>query len=184
MPIDHLISPERVDDTEQEESLPLATVIGKAVSQCARAQQAAARSMWERLEEIAFDSKGGKKEVAMIRFDFQVEGKKMTVRLPLISVLPAQYILIRDVQVDFNVSIDAEEATKTAGALARRCMVRVAPSRTQIQRTKNSRYNLHNNISVKIKAGNLDMSGGMARLLEMAGSRGILIRPVEEEAVK
>ena len=180
----------------QEESLPLGTIISKAVSQCAEAQQAAAASMWEYLREVAFDPKSPR-EVAMLQFDFVAQHKKLKIRLPLISVLPVQYVQIRDVEIDFNVSLDEEEAlnkdtsltkvtrslTKTSMTrLTRSCPVRLAPSKTKIQQSKSSGNGMQHNISVKIKAGNLDMSGGMARLLELAGSRGIRITPLEEVA--
>jgi hypothetical protein len=38
-----------------------------------------------------------------------------------------------------------------------------------------------NATSVTIKAGALDMSGGMARLLELAGSRAVLVRTVGDK---
>lgn len=153
------------------EALPLATVIQQAVSQCAGAQHAAAESMWERFEKAAFTTVGGKKEVAMIQFNFVVDGKRGTLRIPLLTILPAQYIQIRDVEVDFNVSLDMERSTDM-----RRCPVKMAPSRRLLLQRKTSDYDLHNNISVTIKAGALDMSGGMARLLELAGSRAVLVR--------
>ena len=116
----------------------------------------------------------------MMQFDFEVEGENLQIRLPLISVLPAQYVQIRDVQVDFNVEIDEDAVMQKAANLKRLCPVKMAPTKQRILRSKRTKHNLHNNISVSIKAGNIDMSGGMARLLEMAGMRGILIRPVEE----
>lgn len=176
----NITADEAAGNEAQEESLPLATIIGQAVSQCARAQQASAESMWDYLDQTAFHVKKGMREVAMMQFDFEVEGENLQIRLPLISVLPAQYVQIRDVQVDFNVEIDEDAVMQKAANLKRLCPVKMAPTKQRILRSKRTKHNLHNNISVSIKAGNIDMSGGMARLLEMAGMRGILIRPVEE----
>ena len=177
-------------------TLPLATVIGKAVSQCAEAQQASAASTWEYLREIAFDPKNPK-EVAMLQFDFVVQHKRLKIRLPLISVLPVQYVQIRDVEIDFNVDVDRKNAAKkdTAAAkvtrslsktsltrLSRICPVRLAPSRMKVQQDTDTDNGMENHIRIKIKAGNMEMSGGMARILELAGSRGIRINPLEEIA--
>ena len=195
-----LIEPAHWENPEsppQEETLPLGSIISKAVSQCAEAQQAAANSMWEYLRDAAFLPGESRKEMVFVQFDFESYGKKLKVRLPLISIIPVQYIQIRDVEIDFNVSLDQEQGAKTdasvtrlTGVLSKRpltrlattCPVRLVPSVKQIKRTKNENYSLQNNISVKIKASNLDMSGGMARLLELAGSRGIRITPLEKPA--
>ena len=182
----------------QEETLPLATIISKAVSQCAEAQQAAANSMWEYLHDVAFFTGEERTEMVFVLFDFESYGKKLKVRLPLISIIPIQYIQIRDVEIDFEVAIDQEEAEKkdtsatiltrslhtkrTMTKMARICPVRLAPSKTKIQQSQNAGRSQKNNISVKIKAKNLDMSGGMARLLELAGSQGIRVTPLKKEA--
>lgn len=188
---------ENPESPPQETTLPLGTIISKVVSQCAEAQQAAANSMWEYLREAAFIRGKERTEMVFVQLDFESYGKKLKVRLPLISIIPIQYIQIRDVEIDFSVALDEEQATKvdesatrltptlakrSLSRLARTCPVRLAPSVKQIKRTQNSNYSLKNHINVKIKAGNLDMSGGMARLLELAGSRGIRITSPEEEA--
>ena len=178
-------------------ALPLGTIIGKAVSQCAEAQQAAVASMWEYLREVAFDPESPR-DVAMLQFDFAVQHKRMKIRLPLISVLPVQYVQIRDVEIDFDVVIDEKKSaqkdttlkqrtmrtlSKTSPTkLARICPVRLAPSTARKRLKVDSEKNSYTDIRVKIKAGNQDMSSGMARLLELAGSRGIRITPLDEIA--
>ena len=192
-----LIEPAHWENPEpapSEKTLPLGTIIGKVVSQCAEAQQAAGASMWEYLRQVAFDP-DSPREVAMLQFDFVDQNKRLKVRLPLISVLPAQYVQIRDVEIDFNVSINTQDAKKkvkkaegkmrtlsktSLTRLTRICPVRLAPPKKTVQADADASTSFENNIRVKIKAGNMDISGGMARLLELASNRGVRITPLEE----
>ena len=154
--------------------------------------------MWEYLRQVAFDP-DSPREVAMLQFDFVDQHKRLKVRLPLISVLPAQYVQIRDVEIDFNVSINTQDAKKkvkkaegkmrtlsktSLTRLTRICPVRLAPPKKTVQADADASTSFENNIRVKIKAGNMDISGGMARLLEMAGTRGVRVTPLEDAETK
>lgn len=182
-------------DSKKIETLPLGDIIHQAVTRCALAQQAAALSMLQQIESDPFMTVKGKRKPAMLRFDCQADGKKMKVRLPLITVVPPQFIQIRDVEIDFNVTIDTKgETTAKRGnrpdraGMTRMLPVRMAPS-VQLMRKRprlrsgasSTSTSLHNNISVKIKASNLEMSGGMARLLELAGARAVRIQEVKDK---
>lgn len=182
-------------DSIKIETLPLGDIIHQAVTRCALAQQSAALSMLRQIEDDPFMTVKGKRKPAMLHFDCQADGKKMNIRLPLITVVPPQFIQIRDVEIDFNVTIDTKGETTTKlgnhpdrARMTKMLPVRMAPSVQLMQRRQRLRSgatststSLHNNISVKIKASNLEMSGGMARLLELAGARAVRIQEVKDK---
>jgi len=154
------------------QSQPLAKIIGQAVKHCAKAQNKALDSMLQYIEESSFTTVDGHREVAMLSFVFELDGKKNTIRMPLISVVPAQFVQINDVEINFNVDISNNQ---------KKYAVRIAPSRSAIKRVGTSSYDLQRNINVNIRAANIDMSGGMARLLQLASTNGIRIKPVDEK---
>jgi hypothetical protein len=52
------------------------------------------------------------------------------------------------------------------------------PSRQSIRRTRSGDYDMTNNISVNIRAANIDMSSGMARQLQLASTNGVIVKPI------
>lgn len=157
---------------DELKELPLSTLITQAVQQCVQAQYNAQDSMLEYIEQSMFSTKDGKRSVAMFSFSFVENGERVFVRMPLAMVVPAQFLQIQDIEIDFNVDI------RSTGKLDYK--VAYAPSRKAIKSAKSTTYDLRNNIAVNIKASNLGMSGGMARLLEIAGTHATTLRPSDQ----
>lgn len=164
--------------------LPFNEVIRKAVTSCTEAQKALMDDMQKYIEECAFTTNGdGKQEVAMLHFTFEAEGRSQEISLPLITVMPPQLIHIRDVEMNFSVTsiiegnqlkkakTDGEEGKKTN----KNILVRFSPSQKVVERSRQSVFDMRNIIEVNIKAQECDMSGGMARLLELISTQGMKV---------
>ena len=149
--------------------LPLASLIQQAVSNCASAQQEALMSMLENIEEKAFVAGEQHQKALMISFVCDIDGVPHTIRLPLLTVVPMQFMQIDDVEINFNVAIHSNKKSYE---------VVLMPSRQSIRRTRSGDYDMTNNISVNIRAANIDMSSGMARLLQLASTNGVIVKPI------
>lgn len=154
---------------------PFSDVIRRAVTQCAEAQQSGLETMLKEIEKNMFVTQRGKKEVAMLHFSFESEGRQYTIKLPLITVVPPQIIQIHEAEFNFNVIITKVDTSNTR----KEFQVRYAPSRSKVKSTQSSVFDLRNIVNVNIKAADLGISGGMSRLLELATTRGIQVRTVE-----
>jgi hypothetical protein len=80
-----------------------------------------------------------------------------------------QFMQIDDVEINFNVAISSNKKSYE---------VVLMPSRQSIRRTRSGDYDMTNNISVNIRAANIDMSSGMARLLQLASTNGVIVKPI------
>ncbi|MGX8696171.1 MAG: DUF2589 domain-containing protein [Prevotella sp.] len=155
---------------------PFADIIQRAVSCCTQAQFAMFDSMMDYVERSTFVTQGGKRELAMLHFSFHANGQQHTIKLPLVTVVPPQLIQLREAEFNFNVCITKLQTTGSKKSLN----VRFSPSRRAIREVASSesasQFDIRNVIQVSIKASDLGMSGGMSRLLELAGTQAISLK--------
>jgi len=154
----------------------LSSIIWRAIKDCADAQrEAAATSRDLILNNILFDksAQNGQSNLRMLCFTYNADGEQQQLRMPLASVVPAQFIQIKDVEIDFNVYLQSmEKGFKVK--IARRHLRRMASlSQTQTSQTKDT------SIRINIKGKNADMSSGMARVLQLVTGTGTVIKPLD-----
>lgn len=155
----------------------LSSIIWRAIKDCADAQREAAITTRDLiLGDILFESNGKNgpgRDLRMLSFSYLSDGEQHQIKMPLSSVVPAQFIQIKEVDIDFNIYLKSvEKGLKVS--IARRPLIRrlTGTSPTQTSHAKET------SISINIKGRNTGMSSGMARLLQLATGMGTYIKPL------
>ncbi len=165
-----------MDQSDNQKYPELSSIIWRAIKDCADAQREAAMTSRDLiLNNIMFENsaKNGQSNLRMLCFTYNADGEQQQLRMPLTSVVPAQFIQIKDVEIDFNVKIQSVE-NKLKVQIVRRPLQRL-PSATKKQTSQTN----ESSIRINIKGRNIDMSSGMARVLQLATSIGTVIKPLD-----
>ena len=195
-----------MNDNENQQFPELSNVIWRAIKDCADAQREAAvtaRDMilndinsdsdmngkvqkydiithcdgkritdLSQLQDIMFEKnqKSDHKDLRMLSFSYMADGRQQQLRMPLAMVVPTQFIQIKDVEIDFNINVHSYKKNLKV-QIARRI------DRPRINHNENTQTN-ESSIRINIKGRNIDMSSGMARVLQLASSIGTIVKPV------
>lgn len=172
------------NETYNQGAVFLSSIISRAFKESAHAQMDAAKTMKDYLLQTMFKNK----ELQMLSFTYFIDGQKHLLKMPLASVIPAQFIQIKDVEIDFAITVQSTQnssgtkrinrvvLTKSRALLRKQALMRL---RRGLIVKKNELPKQYHAINVKIKGQNSDISGGMARLLQIATTHGTSIKPIE-----
>lgn len=161
----------------KERPLWLTEVMRKTLTDCTEAQHVVMQQSLELFERTVFTRADGCTEPVMVSFSLQMNGQDYTLRMPLLALVPLPFMQISQADLDFHVNVMSSESRKWQGL-----EVRFSPSNERIKRSGQTRYEVCNNIRVNIKAAAALPSGGMARLLQMAGSQCMRVQRVDDAA--
>ncbi len=171
------------NETYNQGAVFLSSIISRAFKESAHAQMDAAKTMKDYLLQTMFKNK----ELQMLSFTYFIDGQKHLLKMPLASVIQAQFIQIKDVEIDFAITVQSTQnssgtkrinrvvLTKSRALLRKQALIRLR--RGTIAKSEVPKQ--HHAINVKIKGQNSDISGGMARLLQLATTYGTSIKPIE-----
>lgn len=162
-----------MNDNENQQFPELSNVIWRAIKDCADAQREAAVTARDMiLNDIMFEKnqKSDHKDLRMLSFSYMADGRQQQLKMPLAMVVPAQFIQIKDVEIDFNINVHCYKKNLKV-QIARRFY------RPGINHNENTQTN-ESSIRINIKGRNIDMSSGMARILQLASSIGTFVKPV------
>lgn len=162
---------------DKERPLWLTEVMRKTLTDCTEAQHVAMQQSLELFERTLFTHDDGRTEPVMVSFSLQMNGQDCTLRIPLLALVPLPFMQISQANLDFYVNVMSSESRKWQGL-----EVRFSPSNERIKCSGQTQYKMSNNIRVNIKAAAALPSGGMARLLQIAGSKCMRVKRVEENA--
>ena len=160
-------------------SIPFGNIIGGPLSACITAQKDAALTTLQSIKEITMvpsDVEYGSSRPVSISFTFQIEGKKKTMIVPLLTIVPIPYIHIDHVDLSFTANITSCSKTSIEAAYT-------APN-ANVNGKENSETNVQNIIRVDIHATTSDMPPGVAKLLDVFGNQLIEIEQLSPEEVE
>lgn len=201
--------------TSTLQSLPFDKLIGAPLNACVKAQAEAAQTTINFIQEIGLENeeikemKDGKevtstkKKAVYVYFNFIQGGRRVTISVPLLTMVPIPYIAINTIDINFkatvtgsesqennalnedSVDIDRKEKTAKLGWFkvnTTTINTNVSTKRDSTS-TKNSAYSVEATIDVAIHASQDSMPAGMAKVLEMLGSAMDLCDPNGELTV-
>lgn len=168
--------------------LPFGNLIGGPLKACVEAQADAAMTTWNFIKEVGLseDDKGNR-TLNYVSFSYNKNGRKCSVNVPLLTIVPIPYIAIRDIDIAFKAKISASSSTtvttkesveknfsnktKVSGGT---WFVRASTefqvgisSKKDSTATRDSKYSVEYTMDVAVKAGQDDIPAGMAKILEL-----------------
>lgn len=159
-------------------SIPFERIIGDPLSACIAAQAEASRTTLDYIKETTMEDSGlgvDSFKPATVSFVFQIDGVKRIMVIPLLTIVPIPYLNIDYVNLSFTANVTSFQNEKIQACFT-------AP-RTNIDLEAGEEYAEEHLIDVDIHATTADMPAGLARMLEVFGSRLIQVEKLEKEEV-
>lgn len=184
------------------QGLPFNNLIGGPLNACILAQAEAAQTTVNFIQEVGLNQlEDGTKEAIYVYFNFIQNGRKVTISVPLLTILPIPYIAINSIDINFkatvtgveNTSFTDEYSSEYKGDYTRNTKSWFKRKTTSLQTsysskhdsksTQDSSFSIETTIDVAVHAGQESMPAGMAKILEMLGAAMDLCSPDGELTV-
>lgn len=185
------------------QGLPFDNLIGGPLNACILAQAQAAQTTVNFIQEVGLnETQDGTKEAIYVYFNFVQNGRKVTISVPLLTILPIPYIAINSIDINFKATVngventsdtseysseykrDYKKDTKNGWRSKRTTSLTTSySSKYDSKSTKDSSFSVEATIDVAVHAGQESMPAGMAKILELLGAAMDLCSPDGELTV-
>lgn len=198
------------------QGLPFDSLIGAPLNACVKAQANAAKTTIKFIEDVGLQSEVEtltaedgtvtervRKDAVYVYFNFIQGGRRVTISVPLLTMVPIPYIAINTIDINFKATVtgiqsegstdetefskEKEDKKKKAGlgwfSVSSSSLNTTVSTKKDSASTKNSDYSVEATIDVSIHASQDSMPAGMAKVLEMLGSAMDLCDPNGELTV-
>lgn len=191
------------------QGIPFKNLIGGPLSACIQAQNDAAMTSINFIDEVCLneDKETGEKSAIYVSFSFIQNGRKVVINVPLIAIVPIPYIAINSIDINFKATVNGVECesnentyseeykrdTNTKSQKRRGFILNKNKKETKIntsfstkrdsKSTQDSKFSVEATIDVAVHAGQESMPAGMAKILEMLGAAMDLCSPDGELSV-
>ncbi len=184
------------------QGLPFDNMIGGPLNACINAQANAAQTTINFIHEVGLQEVDGKTEAVYVYFTFIQNGRKVSISVPLLSIVPIPYIGINTIDINFKATISGVESssnsvetteenkadyntTKKSGIFRRKTttMKGTISTKKDSKSTQDSKFSVEATIDVAVHASQDSMPAGMAKVLELLGSALDLCDPNGEISV-
>lgn len=97
------------------QGLPFNNLIGGPLNACILAQAEAAQTTVNFIQDVGLSQQeDGSMEAVYVYFNFVQNGRKATVSVPLLTILPIPYIAINTVDINFKATVNGLESESLA----------------------------------------------------------------------
>lgn len=185
------------------QNLPFDSLIAAPLNACVNAQAEAAQTTINFIESVGLNDVDGQKEAVYVYFNFIQGGRRVTISVPLLTMVPIPYIAINTIDINFKAKVtgiqnqqntasesyqkDSEEKKKKSGlgwfSVSSTQLTTSISTKKDSTSTKDSGYSVEATIDVAVHASQDSMPAGMAKILEMLGSAMDLCDPNGELSV-
>ncbi len=184
------------------QGLPFNNLIGGPLNACILAQAEAAQTTVNFIQDVGLSqNEDGNMEAVYVYFNFVQNGRKATVSVPLLTILPIPYIAINTVDINFKATVNGMESESLANNTSSEGKLDVnrtskgwfKKSTTTLQTsystkrdsksTSDSSFSVEATIDVAVHAAQDSMPAGMAKILEMLGAAMDICSPDGELTV-
>lgn len=146
--------------------IPFGTLIGRILSACVDAQEAASTAAWDYVKQVLSHD-------APVVFTFMDGSSVRRIGVPLITIVPLPYIKLQSIKIDFDANV------KVNNEYSNQFVVQVNNSSThegEVLQLAKSEANMH----IDIDAGTVDMPAGLATLLNWMNG-GVVVEDILPE---
>lgn len=186
------------------QGLPFDNLIGGPLNACIRAQNDAAKTSINFIDEVCLkkDKETGEKSAVYVSFSFIQNGRKVVINVPMIAIVPIPYIAINSIDISFKATVNGVESesssteteyeskgtqksTRKSGLFRRKTTTinSTFSTKRDSKSTQDSKFSVEATIDVAVHAGQESMPAGMAKILEMLGAAMDLCSPDGELSV-
>lgn len=186
------------------QNLPFDNLIAAPLNACVNAQAEAAQSTINFIQSVGLnEDENGNKQAVYVYFNFIQGGRRVTISVPLLTMIPIPYIAINTIDINFKATVTGMqndsntasesyekkvEKSKNEGKLGwfkvtTTKLNTAVSTKKDSTSTKDSGYSVEATIDVAVHASQDSMPAGMAKVLEMLGSAMDLCDPNGELTV-
>lgn len=189
-------------------ALPFHDIIAGPLNACVEAQSQAALSTVNFIQQVGLNTKINAEtnqetiEAVYVYFNFIQSGRKVTLSVPLLTIVPIPYICINTIDINFKAKVTGIEAStestedsheqKTESESTRKKGLGIFRAKTtskinasvsskkDSKSTQSSEYSIESTIDVAVHASQDSMPAGMSKILELLNASVDLCKPEGE----
>lgn len=186
------------------QGLPFENLIGGPLNACIKAQNDAAKTSINFIDEVCLnkDKETGEKSAVYVSFSFIQNGRKVVINVPMIAIVPIPYIAINSIDISFKATVNGVESesssteteyeskgnkksTRKTGWFRKKTTTinSTFSTKRDSKSTQDSKFSVEATIDVAVHTGQESMPAGMAKILEMLGAAMDLCSPDGELSV-
>lgn len=186
------------------QGLPFENLIGGPLNACIKAQNDAAKTSINFIDEVCLNKneETGEKSAVYVSFSFIQNGRKVVINVPMIAIVPIPYIAINSIDISFKATVNGVESesssteteyeskgtkksTRKSGWFRKKTTTinSTFSTKRDSKSTQDSKFSVEATIDVAVHAGQESMPAGMAKILEMLGAAMDLCSPDGELSV-
>lgn len=165
-------------------SIPFEEILGGPLVACVGAQRDASFAAYKFMREVTMNtSEDGEAEPVMVSFSFIKEGKKLTLNVPLLTIVPLPFIQIDYVDLAFTANVTATEERNGEAHLQAKYSTEAGDEQEEKTEDENytSSFTDQNLMTVNIRAVTSDMPPGIAKIQQIFGQHLVFDEIVEPE---
>ena len=187
---------QRVNETLQ--GIPFDNLIGGPLNACVRAQGDAAQTTLNFINSVGLTTnEDGTKSAIYVQFQFIQNGRKVTMSVPLLAIVPIPYICINTIDINFKCKVEGVERSEFTDSFSyenksektedkktnlwiykktSNLKTSVSTKRDSVS-TRNSTFSVESTIDVAVHASQDSMPAGLAKVLELIGNSIDVVDP-------
>ena len=178
------------------EGLPFYNLIGGPLNDCIRAQADAALTTVNFIKSVGLEQeKDGVTEAIYVHFTFVQNGRKVTISVPLLTIVPIPYIAINSIDIKFKATVSGVETDSFSSDFSSQYNEdysrnykswnkrKTTSLKSSFSSKRDSKCTQDSSFSVESTIDVESMPAGMAKVLEMLGAAMDLVSPDGELSV-
>lgn len=161
-------------------------ILGAPLSACVNAQEEAAQTTLQYLNEVVFTQAGdddSSLEPVTVSFYFESAGQVHRIVMPLLLIVPVPYLQIDRVDLTFQATVTESHMNHDTRKLSLKAKYSAPGDSAEVSKETKAEYMNKRCIDINLSVTSADMPMGISKLLEIFNNQLVEVKPDEPEVL-
>lgn len=161
-------------------------ILGAPLSACVNAQEEAAQTTLQYLNEVVFTQAGdddSSLEPVTVSFYFESAGQVHRIVMPLLLIVPVPYLQIDRVDLTFQATVTESRMNHDTRKLSLKAKYSAPGDSAEVSKETKAEYMNKRCIDINLSVTSADMPMGISKLLEIFNNQLVEVKPDEPEVL-
>ncbi len=161
-------------------------ILGAPLSACVNAQEEAAQTTLQYLNEVVFTQAGdddSSLEPVTVSFYFESAGQVHRIVMPLLLIVPVPYLQIDRVDLTFQATVTESRMNHDTRKLSLKAKYSAPGDSAEVSKETKAEYMNKRCIDINLSVTSADMPMGISKLLEIFNNQLVEVKPDELEVL-
>lgn len=161
-------------------------ILGAPLSACVNAQEEAAQTTLQYLNEVVFTQAGdddSSLEPVTVSFYFESAGQVHRIVMPLLLIVPVPYLQIDRIDLTFQATVTESRMNHDTRKLSLKAKYSAPGDSAEVSKETKAEYMNKRCIDINLSVTSADMPMGISKLLEIFNNQLVEVKPDEPEVL-